>query len=302
MIHDEEKQKQTFNETSVVVSMATLIAEAEAKEERERQERDEKRLQQRIFIAEHGFGSSQQKSFWQNSPEHDHDMDFFNDQIVDGKKNPYGKLKYKKFTKDKKDEDAELGIVKHKSSKKKSKKSKKKKKKSKKTSSSSENEQEEIEVNIDTMKNDEEHIKFIFKKPTSSLSSSTHLLVGPEPPKVKPKKVKPEDFGRALMPGEGAAMNKYVVDGKRIPRRGEIALTSEEISKFEEVGYVMSGSRNRRMEAIRLRKENQIFSAHDKRTLARFNHDVKSKKEAQLLGQFRELIRSKQKNREFSHN
>jgi len=301
MIDGEKKQKQALNETSGIVSMATLIAEAEAKEERERQERDEKRLQQRIFIAEHGFGSSNQlKSIWQNSPEHDHDMDFFNDQIVDGKKNPFGKLKYRKY----KDDDAKLsGKVRHKSSKKKSKKSKKKKKKSKKkTSSSSENdEQEEIEVNIDTMKTNEEDIKLIFKKPPSS-SSSTHLLVGPEPPKVKPKKVKPEDFGRALMPGEGAAMNKYVVDGKRIPRRGEIALTSEEISKFEEVGYVMSGSRNRRMEAIRLRKENQIFSAHDKRTLAKFNHDVKSKKEAQLLGQFRELIRSKQKNSQFSHD
>ena len=116
MIDGDEKQKQTFNETPGIVSMATLIAEAESKEERERQERDEKRLQQRIFIAEHGFGSSNQlKSIWQNSPEHDHDMDFFNDQIVDGKKNPFGKLKYRKY----KDDDAKLsGKVRHKCSKK----------------------------------------------------------------------------------------------------------------------------------------------------------------------------------------
>lgn len=52
-----------------------------------------------------------------------------------------------------------------------------------------------------------------------------------------------KDFGRALLPGEGAAMAAYVAEGKRIPRRGEIGLTSDEIASYEAVGYVMSGSR-----------------------------------------------------------
>lgn len=52
-----------------------------------------------------------------------------------------------------------------------------------------------------------------------------------------------KDFGRALLPGEGAAMAAYVAEGKRIPRRGEIGLTSDEIAAYESVGYVMSGSR-----------------------------------------------------------
>lgn len=52
-----------------------------------------------------------------------------------------------------------------------------------------------------------------------------------------------KDLGRALLPGEGAAMAAYVTEGKRIPRRGEIGLTSDEIANFEDVGYVMSGSR-----------------------------------------------------------
>lgn len=52
-----------------------------------------------------------------------------------------------------------------------------------------------------------------------------------------------KDFGKALLPGEGAAMAAYVADGKRIPRRGEIGLTSDEIANYESVGYVMSGSR-----------------------------------------------------------
>lgn len=50
-------------------------------------------------------------------------------------------------------------------------------------------------------------------------------------------------FGHALLPGEGAAMAEYVKAGKRIPRRGEIGLTSNEIADFEKSGYVMSGSR-----------------------------------------------------------
>ena len=38
-------------------------------------------------------------------------------------------------------------------------------------------------------------------------------------------------------------MAAYVESGKRIPRRGEIGLTSDEISAFEDAGYIMSGSR-----------------------------------------------------------
>ena len=50
-------------------------------------------------------------------------------------------------------------------------------------------------------------------------------------------------YGKALLPGEGAAMAAYIADGKRIPRRGEIGLSSNEIETFEDMGYVMSGSR-----------------------------------------------------------
>ena len=46
-----------------------------------------------------------------------------------------------------------------------------------------------------------------------------------------------------MLPGEGAAMAAYIAEGKRIPRRGEIGLTSDEIKDFEETGFVMSGSR-----------------------------------------------------------
>lgn len=85
----------------------------------------------------------------------------------------------------------------------------------------------------------------------------------------------------------------YIAEGKRIPRRGEIGLTSDEIANFEDVGYVMSGSRHRRMEAVRIRKENQIYSADEKRALAMFSKDERQKRENKILGQFKEMIQSK---------
>ncbi|KAF8635087.1 hypothetical protein AX17_004036 [Amanita inopinata Kibby_2008] len=50
-------------------------------------------------------------------------------------------------------------------------------------------------------------------------------------------------YGGALLRGEGSAMAAFLKEGgteARIPRRGEIGLTSDEIAKFEDVGYVMS--------------------------------------------------------------
>ena len=41
-------------------------------------------------------------------------------------------------------------------------------------------------------------------------------------------------------------------------KRDGFELTSEEIAEFEKIGYVMSGTRHKSMEATRLRKENQV--------------------------------------------
>lgn len=58
-------------------------------------------------------------------------------------------------------------------------------------------------------------------------------IVGPQPKQVVQLSFK--EYGKALLPGEGAAMAAFVADGKRIPRRGEIGLTSNEIEKYEDV-------------------------------------------------------------------
>ena len=100
-------------------------------------------------------------------------------------------------------------------------------------------------------------------------------------------------WGGALLPGEGDAIAQYVQSGKRIPRRGEVGLDADEIEKFETLGYVMSGSRHKRMNAVRIRKENQIYSAEEKRALQMFNYEEKQKRENQILADFRSLVQNK---------
>jgi len=92
-------------------------------------------------------------------------------------------------------------------------------------------------------------------------------------------------------------MANYIKSGKRIPRRGEIGLTSNEIESFEKVGYVMSGSRHRLMNAVRMRKENQVISAEEKRALANFNYEQRSKKENEIIAGFREMVAKNQEQR-----
>ena len=74
---------------------------------------------------------------------------------------------------------------------------------------------------------------------------------------------------------------------------GEVGLAADEIEKFETLGYVMSGSRHKRMNAVRIRKENQVYSAEEKRALAMFNYEEKQKRESQILQDFRSLVSTK---------
>eukprot|EP00039_Didymoeca_costata_P023881 m.8587 g.8587 ORF g.8587 m.8587 type:complete len:316 (-) comp3927_c0_seq1:1999-2946(-) len=128
---------------------------------------------------------------------------------------------------------------------------------------------------------------------TSIPAEEDDVVIGPLPPQSIEFNSKTQDFGGALLAGEGDAMAAYVADGKRIPRRGEIGLTSDEISSFENEGYVMSGSRHRRMEAVRVRKENQIYSADERRALAMFHWEERQKRENKILSGFKEILKEK---------
>lgn len=55
----------------------------------------------------------------------------------------------------------------------------------------------------------------------------------------------------------------------------------------------MSGSRHARMNAIRLRKENQVYSAEEKRALALITFEEKQQKENKIVGDFRSMLTKK---------
>ncbi|PPQ99667.1 hypothetical protein CVT24_009739 [Panaeolus cyanescens] len=128
--------------------------------------------------------------------------------------------------------------------------------------------------------------------------------VGPQPmfKKTGNKKVDERAYGGALLRGEGSAMAAFLQDGteSRIPRRGEIGLTSEEIAKFEDVGYVMSGSRHKRMNAVRMRKENQVISAEEKRGILKLQKEERDRREMILREELLEMMNEKLKSQAIS--
>lgn len=101
-------------------------------------------------------------------------------------------------------------------------------------------------------------------------------------------------YGGALLPGEGEAIAQYVQQNLRIPRRGEIGYSQDEIQSYEKSGYVMSGSRHARMNAVRLRKENQVYSAEEQRALALITMEENQQKEAALIQDFRTMLKERQ--------
>ncbi|KAJ7172715.1 DUF926-domain-containing protein [Mycena filopes] len=126
--------------------------------------------------------------------------------------------------------------------------------------------------------------------------------LGPQPlhkPSTS-KRIDERSYGGSLLRGEGSAMAAFLQDGteSRIPRRGEIGLTSDEIAKYEDVGYVMSGSRHRRMNAVRMRKENQVISAEEKRGILKLQKEERERREAILREEFSELVNDRLKGTE----
>lgn len=111
------------------------------------------------------------------------------------------------------------------------------------------------------------------------------------------KRFNERDYGGALLRGEGSAMAAFLAEDPsvRIPRRGEIGLTSDQIAKYETVGYVMSGSRHKRMNAVRMRKENQVISAEEKRGILKLQKEERERREAILREEFNEIVNERLK-------
>merc|ERR1719359_1726980 len=125
---------------------------------------------------------------------------------------------------------------------------------------------------------------------TSSVYEEGVCEIGPEQPKEETSEFATHAYGLHLKPGEGAAMTAFVKNDKRIPRRGEVGLTADQIEKFEKIGYVMSGSRHARMNAIRMRKENQVYTVEEKAALAMLNFEEKKAKENRVLEDLKRLV------------
>ena len=243
---------------------------------------ERRKLRERI--GENGF-----RSLWGSSPTASDNSDL----SLKDETNSDHKIKKHKLSKSSSSD--------HRSKVKKSKKKKHKKEKKRRrhsSESSVEYVEKKVDIPIEEIKfktvEEEQFVRELTEKQRLNEKSEEDEIVGPLP--QSSVELNTKDFGKALLPGEGAAMAAYVTEGKRIPRRGEIGLTSGEIESFEDVGFVMSGSRHRRMEAVRIRKENQIYSADEKRALAMFNKEERSKRETKILSQFREMIKSKQSN------
>ncbi|KAJ2080212.1 hypothetical protein H4R24_003222 [Coemansia sp. RSA 988] len=118
--------------------------------------------------------------------------------------------------------------------------------------------------------------------------------IGPLPSREQTAAVLTEGgFGKDMLPGEGSAMATYVQADQRIPRRGEVGMDQNMIERLENSGYVMSGNRHRRMNAVRVRKENQVVSTEEKRQLLLQNQEERLKKEAQVIASFREMLSKK---------
>ncbi|KAH0483255.1 MAG: hypothetical protein KVP17_005136 [Porospora cf. gigantea B] len=104
-----------------------------------------------------------------------------------------------------------------------------------------------------------------------------------------PQPIPPEEMRVSTNPFDAEASGK----GQRIPRRGEVGLSSDEIAGFERLGYVMSGSRNKYMNAIRQRKENQVYSAEEQRALSLYTVEERALRESQVIADLKELLQDK---------
>ena len=112
---------------------------------------------------------------------------------------------------------------------------------------------------------------------------------GPQPIKIELDKKEEKKFyaGTSLLPGEAQLFAHYVQNGKRIPRRGEVGLSCEDIERFEKLGYVMSGNRHKKMNNARLKKEAQIYTAEEKRALAIYNLEEQQRKELNIINEMK---------------
>lgn len=141
----------------------------------------------------------------------------------------------------------------------------------------------------------EEEILPIVQEITEIEYNETLDESGPQPMKMKiDEKDEMRIYARqGLRKEEAELYAQYVQAGKRIPRRGEVGLSSEEINKYESLGYVMSGTRHRRMNLMRMKKEQQLYTAEEKRALAIYNLEEQQRRERNIINEMKYMWQTK---------
>jgi len=72
-------------------------------------------------------------------------------------------------------------------------------------------------------------------------------------------------------------------------------LSSDDIERYESLGYVMSGSRHKKMNAARIKKEAQIYTAEEKRALAIYNLEEQQRREQNIINEMKVIWKTQQK-------
>lgn len=98
-------------------------------------------------------------------------------------------------------------------------------------------------------------------------------------------------YGKNLLQGEGSKLAAYVASERRIPRRGEVGYSQEKISQLEAAGFVMSGNRNKRVTAVRLKKEGQVKDIHGRLALEEGRGLKVKENEDKVLAHLKSLVK-----------
>ena len=124
--------------------------------------------------------------------------------------------------------------------------------------------------------------------------------VGPQPIRVELDKKDERKFyaGTDLNKLEKETLGRYVQDGKRIPRKGEVGFSSDEIERYVSLGYVMSGDRHKKMNEATMKKEAQIYTAEEKRALAIYNLEEQQRRERNIINEMKVIWQTSKKNEE----
>ncbi|CAG5113535.1 Oidioi.mRNA.OKI2018_I69.chr2.g7633.t1.cds [Oikopleura dioica] len=170
----------------------------------------------------------------------------------------------------------------------KSKKSKKKKKKKdKKAKKEKKKKRSKVEYEDMWVENTGPSTDLVpIKKPRVESS----LSIGPELPEAIKAAFETNMATKQAKPGQGVQLAEIIDEQSRIPRRGEVGHSEADIDHYENAGYIMSGNRHRRMEAVRLKKESQIYSVEEKRALQIYTRQERENKETAVIQQFKDMV------------